>query len=301
MVPRAEFTSYYGQPVINKPVWEAPDIAGYFFLGGLAGASSALALGADLTGRSTLARAAKVGAAGSIALGGVALVHDLGRPSRFLNMLRVLKPTSPMSVGSWLLAAYAPAAFVSAGSVVTGFLPGIGTAATAGAAVLGPFVSTYTAALISDTSVPAWHGGYREMPFLFAASSASAAGGLGLLAASPAETGPARALAVVGAAGELAAAKAIERRLGEVAEPYHSGKSGVLMRAAEGLTAVAVGAAVVGRGRPWLSRLAGGALLAASAMTRFGIFEAGIASAEDPKYTVKPQRARLEQREATQS
>ena len=51
MVPKAEFTSYYGKPVLNPPVWEARDIAGYFFLGGLAGGSSLLAAGADLTGR----------------------------------------------------------------------------------------------------------------------------------------------------------------------------------------------------------------------------------------------------------
>ena len=295
MVPDAEFTSYYGQPIINKPVWKAPEIAGYLFLGGLAGASSALALGAESTGRSGLARSAKIGAASAISLGAVALVKDLGRPDRFYNMLRVFKPTSPMSVGSWLLAAYAPAAFVSAGSAVTGIMPGLGAAATAGAATLGPFVSTYTAALIADTSVPAWHAGHRELPFLFAASSASAAGGLGLLAAPSAEAGPARALALMGAAGEITAAKLLERRLGEVAEPYQSGKAGRLMRIAEGLTAAAVGAAVVGRRRPWLSRVAGGALVAASAITRFGIFEAGMQSATDPKYTVRPQRERLRQ------
>jgi len=300
MVPEAEFTSYYGQPIINKPVWKAPEIAGYLFLGGLAGASSALAFGAEMTGHQGLARSAKVGAAGAISLGGLALVRDLGRPDRFYNMLRVFKPTSPMSMGSWLLAAYSPVAFVSAGSAVTGLLPAVGSAATVGAAALGPFVSTYTAALIADTSVPAWHAGHRELPFLFAGSSASAAGGFGLLAAPGCDAGPARLLAVAGATGELAAAKLLQRRLGEVAEPYHSGKSGRLMRIAEGLTAAAVGTAVLGRRRPVLSRVAGGALVAASAITRFGIFEAGMQSATDPKYTVGPQRERLEQRQQQQ-
>src|SRR3954452_4467255 len=89
MVPDAEFRSYYGLPVINKPPWQAPDIPGYLFLGGLAGAASVLAAGADITGRPALARAAKVGAAGAISLGTLGLVHDLGRPGRFLNMLRV--------------------------------------------------------------------------------------------------------------------------------------------------------------------------------------------------------------------
>ena len=53
MVPDAEPTSYYGRPVIKPPVWEERDIAGYLFLGGLAGASGAVALGAAVTGRST--------------------------------------------------------------------------------------------------------------------------------------------------------------------------------------------------------------------------------------------------------
>lgn len=298
MVPDATFTSYYGQPIINAPVWKAPDIAGYLFLGGLAGASSVVALAADLSGRSGLARVAKLGAVGAISTGAVGLVHDLGRPSRFANMLRVLKPTSPMSVGSWLLAAYGPAAAVSAGSAVTGLLPAIGTAATASAAALGPFVATYTGALISDTSVPAWHGGYREMPFLFASSAMSAAGGLGLLAAPLTELGPARALAAVGAVGEIAAAKTMERRLGEVGEPYRTGKGGALLKGAEALTAAGVAAAVVGRRSRVATRFAGMAMLAASAVTRFGIFEAGMASARDPKYTVKPQRDRLATRAA---
>ena len=95
LVPEAEFSSYYGRPVVKETVW-GPDIPSYLFLGGLAGASSGLAAAAHLTGRPELARAAKAGAAGAISLSMVALVHDLGRPSRFINMLRVLKVTSPM-------------------------------------------------------------------------------------------------------------------------------------------------------------------------------------------------------------
>lgn len=297
MVPKATFTSYYGRPIINAPVWKAPDIAGYLFLGGLAGASSVVALGADATGRRGLARVSKIGAAGAIGLGAIGLVHDLGKPSRFVNMLRVLKVTSPMSVGSWLLAGYGPAAFVSAGSAVTGLLPGIGTAATVGAATLGPFVASYTAALISDTSVPAWHAGYREMPFVFVASAASAAGGLGLLGAPPDEVGPVRAIGVAGALAEIAAEKAMTRRLGEpVAEPYDSGSAGRLMKLAQGLTLGSAALALVAGKRSRLRRVAGAGLMAASGITRFGIFEAGMQSANDPKYTVEPQRQRVAQR-----
>lgn len=294
MVPSAEFTSYYGQPVINAPVWKAPDIAGYIFLGGLAGASSVLAAGADLTGRPELARASKVGAFGAISLGLVGLVHDLGKPERFVNMLRVFKPTSPMSVGSWFLAAYGPAAGVAAASSVTGLLPGVGRLASAGAATLGPAVASYTAALISDTAVPAWHDGYREMPFVFVGSAASAAGGLGMMAAPVSQAGPARRTAAFGAAVELVASKRMERRLGFVAEPYHSGASGRMMRAAEGLSLAGAGAGLLlGRRSRLAAAVAGGCLLTASALTRFAVFQAGMASANDPAYTVRPQRERL--------
>jgi Polysulphide reductase, NrfD len=301
MVPDVEFTSYYGKPVIKEPVWEVPDVPAYLFLGGLAGASSVLATGSHLSGHRELARVAKVGALGAISLSAAALVHDLGRPSRFVNMLRVFKPSSPMSVGSWLLAGYGPVAGAAAVSEVTGIWPGAGTAATVGAGLLGPAIATYTAALICDTAVPSWHAGYREMPYVFAGSAASAAGGLGLLATSPAEAGPARNLAVFGAAVELAAKSQLIRRLAAtpglessrgLAEPYEEGRTGTVLRLAEMLTAAGLAGAVLGRRSRAVSALAGAALLAASAMTRYGIFEAGMTSARDPKYTIVPQRSR---------
>jgi DMSO reductase anchor subunit len=293
MVPRAEFTSYYGRPVISAPAWRSPDIPGYLFLGGLAGASSLLGAGAQLTGRPSLARAAKAGASGAGCVSLAALVHDLGRPARFLNMLRVFKVSSPMSVGSWLLGAYVPAAGVAAASALTGKVPRLGAAATAGAALLGPAVAAYTGALISDTAVPAWHDGYPEMPFVFAGSAATAAAGLGLLAAPPGENAPARNLGVFGACLELAASHLMIRRIGMVAEPYHSGRSGMYMKAGEALTVLGTAGALAARRNRAVGALSGAALLAASAATRWGIFHAGLASADDPKYTVIPQRERL--------
>jgi len=295
MVPDAEFTSYYGRPVIKEPVWQAPDVAGYLFFGGLAGASSVLAAGAQLSGYHRLARVGKIGALGAISLSAAALVHDLGRPERFVNMLRVFKPSSPMSVGSWLLAAYGPVAGAAAVSEVTGILPGAGRAATLGAGLLGPGVATYTAALICDTAVPAWHEGYREMPYVFAGSAASAAGGLGLLAVRPADAEPARNLAVLGAAVELIAKRQLLARLarsGDLAEPYETGTAGAIFRLAEFLTAGALAGAVLGGKSRAVSAMSGASLVAASAMTRFGIFEAGMASARDPRYTIVPQRRR---------
>ncbi len=297
MVPRAEFTSYYGKPVLNPPAWEPLNIAGYFFLGGLAGAGSVLAAGAELTGRPVTARALKVSSAVALAGSTAALVHDLGRPERFANMLRVLKPTSPMSVGSWLLAAYGPAAGGAAVLDLAGRLPRLGRAATLGAAAIGPAVASYTAVLAADTAVPGWHDGYREMPFVFTGSAAAAAAGMALLAAPTAENAPARGAAVFGAALETAAVKLMERRLGMVAETYRTGRAGRLMKAAEALTvAGAAGAALLGRRSRTAAAVSGAALLAASACTRFGIFHAGVESAKDPKYTVVPQRERVERR-----
>lgn len=293
VVPPAEFTSYYGRPVLHQPVWEAADVAGYLFLGGLAGAGSVLGAGAQLTGRPDLARAAKAGsaAAGGLAIG--VLVHDLGRPARFLNMLRVLKVTSPMSVGSWLLAGYLPAAGAAALSALTSRAPRAGAAATAVSALMGPAVAVYTAVLICNTAVPAWHEGYPEMPFVFTGSGAVAAGGFGLVAAPAGQTAPARNLALLGAGMELAALERMTRRTGLAGEPYSAAAAGRLLRAARMLSVLGTAGAIAGRRSRAATAVSGAALLAASAATRWGIFRAGVASASDPRYTVVPQRERL--------
>ena len=191
MVPRAEFRSYYGLPVLNAPVWKAADIAGYLFLGGLAGGVVAAGRGrARSPAGPGCARAAQVGAAGAVSgVAGGARARPRP-PERFLNMLRVFKPTSPMSVGSWLLARLRAARRRRRGDRRHRPRPAAsGPAATGGAALLGPAVAAYTAVLIADTAVPAWHDGHRELPYVFVGSAATAAGGLGLLAA-PARRAP---------------------------------------------------------------------------------------------------------------
>jgi hypothetical protein len=295
-VPAAEFTSYYRMPVINQPVWKSPDIPGYLFLGGLAGAASLLGAGADATRRPALSRVSKAGAFGAGALSLVALVHDLGRPSRFLNMLRVFKVTSPMSVGSWLLAGYLPVAGIAAASAVSGRAPRTGMIATAATVLLGPAVASYPAALISNTAVPAWHDGYPELPFVFVGSGAMAASGLGLLATPMAQSGPARALAVFGVGTELVASERMARRLGLTAEPYRTGRGGGYLRTGKMLALAGLAGTLFGSRSRVASALAGAALLAASAATRWGVFHAGLQSANDPKYTVMPQRERLRNR-----
>ena len=308
MVPPAEFTSYYGRPVVKASPWEA-DIPAYLFTGGLAAGSSLLAAGADLTGRPMLRRAGRLTALGALGVSMVALVHDLGRPSRFLNMLRTVKLTSPMSVGTWILSLYGPFAGAAAAAEALEMLPGVrlpaplrllvalGRPAGLVAGLTAPPVAAYTAVLLSDTATPSWHEAYRELPFVFVGSAAAASGGMGMLAAPVAEAGPARRMALGGAIAELVMEHRMEQSMGITAEPLHEGRGGTLMKAAKVLTvAGAAGSLLAGRSRA-VAVVSGAALMAGSACTRFGVFEAGQASARDPKYTVVPQRERLDRGE----
>ncbi len=312
MVPDATFTSYYGRQVVKATPWEA-DIPFYLFAGGLAGGSSLIAAGADLSGRPHLRRNARIAAAAGITTSLLALVHDLGRPERFYNMLRVFKPTSPMSVGTWILSAYGPFAILAAGSDVLKLLPwrfGVVSdlidfaARPAGlaAAAFAPAVASYTAVLLTDTSTPAWHDAHRELPFVFVGSAAAASGGLGMALAPLAESGPARALAVIGATAELVVEHRMEGSMGLSAEALHLGTPGRLMRASKILTAAGAAGALLLGGRSRAGAVASGlALVAGSVCTRFGVFEAGQESARDPRYTVIPQRERLDAKRAARA
>jgi hypothetical protein len=298
MVPEAEFESYYGRQIIKTPTWKTPDVPLYLFLGGMSGASSLLAEGAALSGNTRLEHATRLVAAGGAAAGTVFLIHDLGRPERFLNMLRVIKVTSPLSVGSFILAPFASLSGAAAASQVTGRLPRLGRLAGAASTVFGAPLVTYTAALFANTAVPAWHTARKELPFVFAGSGATAAGGMAMLLVPPEDARPARRMALGGAALELVAAETLKRNLGMVAEPYEQGMPGRLMTTASRMTlGASVVSALVGSRSRWVSRLCGATYVAGSVLTRFGIFEAGKASARDPKYTVVPQRERLRQRQ----
>jgi DMSO reductase anchor subunit len=297
MVPEAEFRSYYDRPVLKEPVWSW-EVPAYFFAGGLAAGSAMLAAGADLLGRPDLARRGRIAAAAGAAVGGGLLVADLGRPSRFLNMLRVAKPTSPMSVGSWVLTLFGPAAGVAALSDVLGVFPRVGRVAGLAAAALGPALGSYTAVLLANTAVPAWHEAGRELPFLFVGGASATSGALGVMLTPVAEAAPARRLALVGAAMEMSAARAMERNLPEdVARPYRAGKAGTVTKMAFGLTAA--GAALIaswGRRRR-VAAIAGGALVMAGALAeRYAVVDAGRASARDPGATIVPQRQRVSAR-----
>src|SRR5690348_7177276 len=107
-----------------------------------------------------------------------------------------------MTGGPGMRAGYLPAPGGAPASARPGRVPRLGTAASVAAALLGPAVAAYTAVLVSDTAVPAWHEGHRELPFVFTSSAAMAAGGLGLLAAPAGQNAPARNLALLGTAVE---------------------------------------------------------------------------------------------------
>ncbi len=298
MVEDAEFTSYYGRPIIKPPVWKTPDVPLYLFLGGAAGSSSILAAIADFSGRPQLARVARITAGGGSLLSVVFLIHDLGRPERFLHMLRVLKPTSPLSVGSYILAPFSAAASATAAVELLGWFPRLKRFGGVVAGLFGGPLATYTAVLLSNTAVPSWHHFHTKLPFVFAGSAMAAGGGVCMVFTPVDEAGPARKMAVTGAAIELAVVHQVENDPSVVSEPYHLDRAGRLMRAAKACTAAGAGLTVVA-GRTRLGAVASGTLLAAgSLLTRFGVFDAGMASARDPKYTVVPQRERLAARQA---
>jgi formate-dependent nitrite reductase membrane component NrfD len=311
MVSEPEFTSYYGRPVVKAAPW-SHDIPAYLFLGGVAGGSALLGAGAQLTGRPLLCRNGRLAALASVSVGAVFLIRDLGRPERFVNMLRVIKLTSPMSVGSWILSAFSAGAGVAAAAEIDRLagerlplgplrrvLRAVEGPAGLEAAAFGPPLAVYTAVLLADTATPTWNHARDELPFVFVSSASLASAGLAMITTPVAETGPARTLAVLGVAGDLLATRVMRRRMDPVAaEPLHEGRTGQLLRLSEALAVAGGVGTLLGGRRRGVAAAAGLALVAASALTRFGIFEAGIHSAKDPRYTIEPQKRRLAARRA---
>jgi formate-dependent nitrite reductase membrane component NrfD len=287
-----ELRSYYGRPVIKEPVWK-PEVPIYFFTGGLGGASAVLSLAAEIAGNRELAKTSRYLAAFGDNVSPFLLISDLGRPERFLNMLRVFKVTSPMSVGSWILVCSGGASTTAAVLELLDRWKPLKLAAETVAALLGPALATYTATLISNTAVPAWHEGRHELPFIFGTSAGATAGAAATLFLHPHDAGPARRLAIGAVVAENAAMVAMETRLGLVGEPYRKGVGGRLCRAARA-TSLAGATLLAKRGRRSRAAAVGGSalILGGGLLLRFGVFKAGFESARDPKYTIIPQRQR---------
>ena len=289
--------SYYGQPVIKEPIWTW-EIPMYFFTGGLAGASAGLGYLSELRGNRVLARRAWALALFGVGTSPALLISDLGKPSRFLNMLRMFKVTSPMSVGSWVLSAAGTATGLAFVNEFTGLFPRSSRAARPAAALVGLPLSTYTAALVTNTSVPVWHEARGFIAVVFASGAAASAGAAACAVTPQSHAGPARRLAIGGAVAELSTIQLMERRLGELGEPYHHGAGGRFTRIGKALTAAGGIAIAAGARRSRAAAVAGGVALAAGALSeRWAVYKAGFASAADPKYTVGPQRERIEKGE----
>ena len=250
--------TYYDVPLLKRTVWKWY-IPAYFFLGGVAGASSTLGLAFPPL-RRRCARLSLV----MLSAGTVCLVADLGRPSRFANMLRVFRPSSPMSMGSWLLAVYGPAAGASA------LLSS--EAGTTVAGVTGVPLAGYTGVLVASTAVPAWQDASASMPALFTASGVAGAASLLMLAGNDdASARVVRRYGIAGLVGELAAAAALEAEVGD-ARPY---RENPLWRAAEALTATSLLLALPRRRNRTREVLAGITGTLGSALVKFAVAQAG--------------------------
>jgi hypothetical protein len=212
-----------------------------------------------------------------------------------LHMLRVVKPTSPMSIGSWVLSAHSGLVSAAAVSAVTGRMPGLGRVAGSAAALTGPLLAAYPAVLLADTAVPAWHAAHRELPILFVGGAMTAAGAAGLAASAiskdRADFDAAFRLAVIGSAVESLGGLGLETLPGLQGEPYRTGRSGSLLSMARYLT-LGGGVSALAARRSRVAAAASATLLAGGGLcAKFAVLRAGKASAADPRYVVASQRA----------
>jgi formate-dependent nitrite reductase membrane component NrfD len=294
-----EAVTYYDLPVIKQPVW-IWTVPLYFFTGGVAGA--AMVMGAvvqSLDGRrqSRFAELCQwTGAIGGV-VSSVLLTCDLGRPSRFLFMLRVLRPSSPMSIGSWLLACATP---LAGGSALLARAPaslhGLSRAAGIAAGVLGMPLATYTAVLLANSAVPVWLASRKSLPLLFGASAAtSLASVFELMPLSVTERAIMRRFGLAGRAADLVTSHLVERDAcsdERVGDPLKQGLSGALWKTARVLTAASLVLSLF-PGENRRRRRATGILgIAGGLALRFAIVHAGKASARDPRATFGQQARR---------
>jgi hypothetical protein len=286
--------SYHGQPVLKEPVWTW-EIPIYFYTGGLAGASAGLAWLTELRGNEELSRRAWAAATAGIMVSPALLVSDLGKPLRFLNMLRMFKVTSPMSVGSWILSLSGAATTLATANAWLGIFPRLSRVARPLAALFGLPLSTDTAALVANTAVPAWHEARRDLPFVFGSGAALSAGAAALAATPPRHAAPARRLAVAGALLESGTKELMEHRLGERGEVYKQGKASLFSQVSRGCIAAGVVLAATKAESSRAAAVAAGALLSVGAASaRMSIFRAGFQSAADPEQVLRPQRTAVE-------
>jgi formate-dependent nitrite reductase membrane component NrfD len=292
----AESVTYYDRPVLKSPVW-IWSVPLYFFVGGVAGAAMTLGLAVQLLGGRRLRKFSETchwtGAIGG-GIGSVLLISDLGRKARFLAMLRVFRPSSPMSVGSWVLALATP---LSAGSALltTGRGPvrTAGLAAGVGAGVLGMPLATYTAVLLGNSAVAVWMATRKSLPLLFGASSAAGlASVFDLMPLATPERAVVRNFGIAGRLADILVSHAVESDAcanPRVGLPLSRGVSGALWKSAKILTAVSLALSLIPGKSDTRRRMAGVCGVFGSVALRFAIFHAGKASALDPRATFSQQ------------
>jgi hypothetical protein len=288
-------TGYYGIPLLKRPPWTW-EIPLYFFVGGAAGAAAVIGAIADYTGsdRELVQHARWVAAVGSV-ISPALLISDLGRPERFLAMLRVFKPQSPMSVGVWTLLGFSSAA---AATAFAGFLSDrygpslplrvMENAGQAASLAFGLPFSNYTGVLIGATAIPVWNQSAADLPLHFAASGLGAAVGMLELIGH----GKNRALQALGlgaALFETWEGVRIETRSHRALEPLKRGTSGWVIRTGGVLsgpvpTALRAVSLFTGRQKSRsLRRWAAWSAIAGSLITRLAWIHAGHLSAQDRK------------------
>jgi formate-dependent nitrite reductase membrane component NrfD len=275
-------------PMMKAPVWTW-EVPLYFWFGGMAAGASFVALACDLAGDDKSARIARRVALGALAPSPPLLVLDLGRPERFYNMLRIFKPRSPMSMGSWCLTIFG----TLAGSAVGADLVGRHREAKAmGAAnaVVGGYLGSYTGVLLASTAVPLWSRSKYFLGPIFVSTgvlTGAAATRLVLVATGLPEGHPThRALlrAESGAmAAELLLSEANHQRLGRLANVLEAGAGARWFRGAKWLSRAGL-ALRLARGRGLGARaddLASVAFMGAALCFRFAWVRAGRSSAHD--------------------
>ena len=286
---------YYGQAVVKPPVWTW-EIPIYFFIGGLGGMSAVIALGAAIFHHFDLTRAAMWLAAGGAVLSPILLILDLGRPHLFINMLRVFKPQSAMSMGAWILTAFG--ACVVPGLIALelhihhfsmGTLDQLLRVAAGififGSAIFGTLLATYTGVLIGATAIPAWFLHRVLLPIHFGtAGLGSAAALLELLGH---RIGPLNAIGFFAAAVESALLiwLTIDRH-GAADRAIHEHRSGWLIRIGEILNGpLALVLRCFG-----LVPFAAISFLIGALVSRFGWIAVGKVSGADPEAVFASQR-----------
>ena len=274
-------------PIIRPAVWTW-EIPLYFWFGGIATGSSFVAVACDAAGdhrSATIARRVTLAAVGPAA---PLLVMDLGRPERFLNMMRIFKPRSPMSMGAWCLSAFSGAAF---GAVAADLLdrPRLARLLGVKTAVLGLYLGSYTGVLLASTAVPVWARSREFLGPIFIATATAKGAAVNrlVLAATGLPTGhPTRnalgTIETLAMGAELAMSSYNEKRLGRLARSLQEGRPGKLFQAAKWMARVGISLRLArSRGGPWVHHLASVLFLLAGLAFRFAWVGAGRTSALD--------------------